>query len=115
MRELRHHLGLLLKRLGPCPPAAARGAAAGRPSGREPLNLPKLSKIEDLSSPKETLYTALKVAADVRRRSPLDLSQAVQRVAELAEDWSPLVALPAFQRLMEDTRIGLARLNPAPA
>ncbi len=90
-------------------------AAAGRPSGAEPLSLPRLKGIETLADPKVTLRDALTKAhaAAGRRARRFDPDAAVHRVAELVEDWSPLRILPAFGALEADLRKALARLGVA--
>lgn len=88
-------------------------AAAGRPSGAEPLTLPPVKRIETLPDPKEVLREALTTAhaATGRRARQFEAAAAVHRVADLIEDWRPLRALPAFQRLEADAREALVRLG----
>lgn len=87
--------------------------AAGRPSGREPLDLPSLSRIEAVNDPKRTLHAALLTAAAVtgRRRRTFDAGRMAHRLAALIEDWTPLRRLPAFRRLEAETREALRGLN----
>ena len=87
--------------------------ASGRPSGRAPLNLPPLSRAEELASPKATLHTALREASELsgRRAAQFRSDEAAERLAELVQDWSPLRQLPAFCRLEEDVRRTLAALR----
>jgi hypothetical protein len=87
--------------------------AAGRPSGDEPLGLPPFGRIESIPDPKLILHTALKSAsgASGRRLKSFRPSKAAHRLAELISDWSPLVALPAFQQLEHDTRTALTALR----
>ena len=87
--------------------------AAGRPSGDEPLGLPPFGRIESIPDPKLVLHAALKSAsgASGRRLKSFRPSQAAHRLAELISDWSPLVALPAFQQLERDTRATLTSLK----
>lgn len=75
--------------------------AAGNPNGTASLNLPKLSRIEQLPDPKAILFDALRTASGqtptrLRRFRP---DQCRHRVADWAHDFSPLRALPAFRRL----------------
>jgi len=88
-------------------------AAAGRVSGREMLDLPALTRIEQLSDPKRVLRDALVQAhgATGRRARRFHPADARQRLADLVDDWSPLRQLSAFQRLESDTRTALAALN----
>lgn len=87
--------------------------AAGRPSGRELLNLPRASAWEQLADPKQILHEALIRAsgASGRRAKNFKPAQAAHRLAELVEDWSPLRQLVAFRQLEEDTRSALARVG----
>jgi hypothetical protein len=90
-------------------------AAAGRPSGTNDLDLPKLAKIESESRPKERLEEALRRAhgATGRRAHKFHPPSAINRLANLIEDWSPLREVGAFQRLEADTRAALGRLGLA--
>lgn len=87
--------------------------AAGRPAGREPLDLPPLNRVEALPDPKQVLHDALRRASGTRGRRAQAFSpqRAAHRLADLVQDWSPLTALPAFQRLESDTRAVLASLS----
>jgi hypothetical protein len=87
--------------------------AAGRPSGKEPLDLPSLSRIETLVDPKGTLHAALLTAAAVtgRRRRAFDAGGTVSRLAGLIEDWTPLRRLSAFKQLEVDTKKALRGLD----
>lgn len=87
--------------------------AVGRPSGREPLEMPKLSEVERRADPKSDLHGILRKARaatgrDARKFSPAD---AIRRMSYLIQDWSPLRQLSAFRRLEEDTRLALLRLQ----
>lgn len=88
-------------------------AAAGRPSGAEPLGLPPVRRLEALPDPKEMLREALVAAhgATGWRARQFDPAAAIHRVADLIEDWRPLRELPAFRRLETDTRVALTRLG----
>ncbi len=80
--------------------------AAGRPNGRDPLDLPSPARIEDLGDPKATLHQALRTANGRagRRADRFHPESAHHRLADLVRDWSPLRQLPAFRALEEDTR-----------
>jgi hypothetical protein len=80
--------------------------AAGRPSGGNALNLPPVHRWETLADPKDVLHDALRAASGAtgRRAKKFRPAQAVHRLAALVTDWSPLRALPAFQRLENDAR-----------
>jgi len=84
--------------------------AAGRPTGRARLNIPKLADIESVPDPKALLHQLLRTAAEVsgRRLQRFDINAAASRVAELVEDFSPLCALPAFARFESELKTALA-------
>lgn len=86
--------------------------AADRPSGREPLELPPLSRLEALADPKQRLHDLLLTAAAVtgrqRKRFVAGLPLRVQRTAELLTDFRPLRRLAAFQQLEADCREAVA-------
>jgi hypothetical protein len=87
--------------------------ATGCPKGRQPLEIPRISQIEEIGNPKERLHELLRLASgttgrDARRFSPED---AVLRISTLIEDWSFLRSLSAFQRLEEDTHNALHQLG----
>ena len=72
--------------------------AAGNPSGRRPLNLPALKKIENRPDPKEDLREALEAASELtgRRLKKFNAAQAFSRIVDYLEDFSPLRQLPAY-------------------
>ena len=78
--------------------------AAGNPNGRMALSLPGPATLERLQNPKATLRTALVTASSSkpRLRKLFDVNHARQRVAELAQDFSPLRQLTAFQHFERD-------------
>jgi len=80
--------------------------AAGKPNGRDRLNLPALRATERHADPKGTLYRALITASATtgRRRQHFPLGERARRLAELIDDYSPLRALPAFRSLEADLR-----------
>jgi hypothetical protein len=76
--------------------------AAGNPQGRVALNLPPLTRLEQVADPKSYLHERLKIASEKSGRR-LDqfqrgISERVQRVASLIEDFSSLRSLAAFAR-----------------
>jgi hypothetical protein len=77
---------------------AALRRASGNPSGKNPLQLPNISKLEAEADPKEVLFQILRQASGLpsRRQQKLPVHQLVHRVAELIDDFSPLRCLPAF-------------------
>ena len=84
---------------------AIRGAA-GNPNGSVPLALPPVSKVEGLPDPKETLHDLLIKATDktARRLKNFAVGQAIHRLVELIEDFSPLRSAPAFSTLEAELR-----------
>lgn len=87
--------------------------AAGRPSGREDLELPPVHRLESVADPKSMLRDVLLRAsgASGRRRHRFDPIEARDRVADLIQSWAPLRVLPAFQRLEADTLAALGALG----
>jgi hypothetical protein len=82
--------------------------AAGNPKGRQPLNLPKPSKTEELSDPKETLKGLLETARGHAPRRQQTVS--ITRIAELIDDFQPLKQLPAFIALESELKQTLSEL-----
>ncbi len=80
---------------------AAIRRAAGNPNGQQPLNLPRLNRIEDLPDPKRTLYDSLRVASGLssRRLPRLRVRTYATQVSAYIEDFSPLRALASFSSL----------------
>lgn len=80
--------------------------AAGNPSSRVDLDLPKLNAIERAADPKHSLHRALRSAYECtgRRRDRFNVDKAVHRVAELIQDFRPLRQLPAFKAFEASTR-----------
>lgn len=80
---------------------AALRRAAGYPGGRQALQLPDISKLEQLPDPKSVLYQLLREASGLtgRRLKKLSVNELVHRVAELIDDFTPLRELPAFKAL----------------
>ena len=83
---------------------AAIRQAAGNPTGRQGLGLPRVTSSEALPDPKEMLHGALRAASGLsgRRIHTFNARQAALRLADLIDDFAPLRALPAFQRLEAD-------------
>ena len=86
---------------------AAIRRAADNPKGSVPLTLPLLKDLEDLPDPKQKLNELLRTACELRGRrlAQFRRDEAARRVrvADLMDDFSPLLRLPAFQRLQEET------------
>lgn len=89
--------------------------AAGNPLGNAPLNLPSISRIESLPSPKTILHQALRGATNAtgRRLKRFDrqLRRSALRVGEFIDDYSPLRLLPAFQAFESDVKAYLDRTS----
>jgi hypothetical protein len=75
--------------------------AAGNPTGRAPLALPRLAELENEANPKQVLREQFITASGLsgRRQKRFDTAAAVQRLGECIADFSPLRALPAFAAL----------------
>lgn len=90
---------------------AALRSAAGRPAGLEKLHIPAVRSIEDLADPK-TRFGDLLCAASEHRGRKLDqfrrsLPSLKYRVAELVDDFSPLLQLPSFQQFYDELSTAL--------
>lgn len=88
-------------------------AAAGRPSGREPLDLPVLGRVEELADPKVRLREVLLTASGAtgRRRAQFDVVAARARIVDFVDDWAPLRRLAAFRQLEADLRRAFSGLG----
>lgn len=88
---------------------AAIRQAAGRPTGRNALHLPRLGRTERVADPKSILQNALLTASGVhgRRRRHFPVRERMYRLTELIEDFAPLRALTAFAALEADLRATL--------
>ena len=78
--------------------------AAGNPNGRNPLDMPELSLIEQMPDPKSVLLQILREASGLsgRRLKKFNTYECRIRITELVSDFSPLRQLSAFQRLEKD-------------
>ncbi|MFP5274996.1 hypothetical protein [Coleofasciculus sp.] len=92
---------------------AAIRKAAENPRGKQPLNLPNLSKCEELPDPKQDLCQLLRQASGLTGRRLKKFRarerEKIQRIAELIDDFSPLRSLSAFQILEADIKQMLQR------
>lgn len=88
--------------------------AAGNPNGEASLPLPKVASLETVADPKTLLLNCLMRASEKTGRRlkqfERDLSDRVQRVAELISDFSPLRQLPAFREFESEAIETLKRL-----
>jgi hypothetical protein len=87
--------------------------ASNNPNGSMVLDLPKLSSIESIADPKESLHKLLFIASDVRgsrrkKNFKADISRYVQAVAENISDYSLLERLSAFQFFQNELKSILA-------
>ncbi len=91
---------------------AAIRQAAGNPNGVMALQLPNVLQVEELPDPKAVLNDALIQATGKPRRrlKKFRTGVAVQRVAELISDYSPLRRATAFQTLERELRMVLREL-----
>ena len=87
--------------------------AAGNPNSTEPLELPRLSQLENEPDPKAILHASLKEASGLRgaRRKRFPVHERVHRVADHIEDLTSLRQLSAFQRLEQDLLEVLERIR----
>ena len=81
--------------------------AAGNPNGKNPLNVPELSVIEQIPDPKDVLFEVLRAASGLKGRHLKRFSMAESRIriTELISDFSPLRKLSAFKRLEKDISV----------
>ena len=83
---------------------AALRSAAGDPRGMVPLGMPLVQQLERLPDPKKTLHDLLRAASGLtgRRLRKFRMDQAVHRLAQGIQDYSPLRDLSAFRALEEE-------------
>jgi hypothetical protein len=72
--------------------------AAGNPNGTIALDLPSLKRVESRPA-KDDIDRALRTASELkgRRLDKFDVGNALRRIVDHIEDFSPLRALPSFQ------------------
>ena len=92
---------------------AALRCAADCPSGKTPLDLPPLDRVEQLSDPKATLHDCLRRASGLAGRRAKQFRPQVHahRLAEILDDFEPLRRLSAFQRFEEEVVTALVELG----
>ena len=85
--------------------------ASGKPNGSKPLDLPTPKKVESEPDPKDVLNKALITASEMNGRKlnhlKRDLPQMRSRVAELIDDYSPLMKVDAFAEFLKNLRDAL--------
>lgn len=81
-------------------------AAAGNRNYKEVLNIPSVSKLENIQDPKDLLHSLLREASGNtgRRLKQFNVHQAVHLVAENTDDFSPLRKLEAFKKFEENLK-----------
>ena len=84
---------------------AALRSAAGDPRGTVPLAMPPVQQLERLPDSKKTLHDLLRAASGHtgRRQKRFRVEQAVHRLAQGIQDYTPLRQLSAFRALEEET------------
>jgi hypothetical protein len=80
---------------------AALRRASGNPRAKQPLQLPVLTRVEQMPNPKNELYALLRSASGLtgRRLKDFPVREHAIRVTELINDFTPLRSLPAFMTL----------------
>lgn len=74
--------------------------AAGNPNGDSDISIPSIKRLEAEPDPKETLFKALRDAANLgaRQMAKFDVHSRRRRVAECISDYTDLRKLPSFHR-----------------
>jgi hypothetical protein len=87
--------------------------AAGNPKGKVPLSLPAPKTWDRLPDPKAILFDALRNASELtgRRLKQFKPEETRHRVAEIPDDFSALLQLPAFADLKDRIVLLLATLK----
>ena len=80
---------------------AALRRAAGNPNGTQPLAMPDVQRLEELTDPKQLIRELLRQASELqgRRLERFNWRSSAHRVAKIIDDFSVLYKLAAFQRL----------------
>lgn len=81
--------------------------ASGSPNGRDRLRLPELRSLERLADPKAELNNLIRTASGLtgRHLKRLKVSKAATQISGFIQDFSPLLALPAFRALETELRL----------
>jgi hypothetical protein len=79
-------------------------SAAGNPKGRNRLNCPKISTLENIPDPKKLLQTLLIDASGLsgRRKKKLNFSTQRSRIPDFFESWETLLQLPSAKQLDDE-------------
>ena len=85
---------------------AALRRAAGNPNGTQPLAMPDVQRLEELTDPKQLIRELLSQASGLqgRRLKRFNWRSSAHRVAEIIDDFSVLYRLAAFQRLAAEVK-----------
>ena len=77
--------------------------ASGNPQGKTQLELPKIGNLETIADPKSLLFDLLRKASELkgRRLKKFSVFEARKILAEEIEDFSALLQLSAFQKLLD--------------
>ena len=90
--------------------------ASSNPRGKRALYLPRTNDVEQVADPKDALFQALLEATEASGRRLVnkkrELSRMRLRVAELIDDFSPLLGLSAFNRFLADLEHALSEITP---
>ena len=81
--------------------------ASGNPNGAGNLGIPRVRDLEALPDPKAALNQLLRDSSGLsgRRLKGFRAAAAIHRMAEIIDDFSPLLALPAFRALDDEVQI----------
>jgi hypothetical protein len=84
--------------------------AVGNPNGALGAGLPSIRTVERIPDPKEILLGLLKKASGLsgRRLKSFDARAHVHRLAQIIEDYAPLLEVPAFRALDAELKTVLA-------
>ncbi len=87
--------------------------AAGNTTGKKPLDLPPLARVEGLPNPKERLLGLLRDASGLRGRRlrKFRAGKKFHLIPENTRDFSPLFDLPGFEKLYADIRTAVNQLS----
>ncbi|MFJ6159231.1 DUF4276 family protein [Pseudarthrobacter sp. NPDC092184] len=89
-------------------------SVAGRPSGKQALGVPSLSKIESTKSPKEILQKAYLAASETKgaryKRQAKQFPQHRATLLERLDHDGPIKSLPSWQRFVEDVTLKTTEL-----
>ena len=85
---------------------AALRRAVGNPNGTQPLAMPDVQRLEELTDPKQLIRELLRQASGLRgcRLKRFNWRSSAHRVAEMISDFSVLYRVAAFQRLAAEVK-----------